>query len=362
MPETAPADSTALRMTRSIPALRAALEERAESPDGNVRTADGWHQPLRSTRGFRHLYDAEIARGGWEFYELQPGLWLLTVDMEARRALPRRHHFGDNLVLSAVLEGDVELNDPRGDPSGLSNGYCTLYGMREGGFESVYQPGRTLKWVSVIIDRACIGEVTSLRTEEMPEPVARFYRGGHTLPARKVPLAGAASLVVTQILDCRLEGGFRRAFLRAKTLELACLVLQSIESSPQEPGPSLTERDRRNVARARELLESSLDSPPNVPALASSVGMTRQKLQAGFRQVYGGTVAQIRDKLRIERALELVRHSRVPMTCIALETGYEYLGSFTRAFRAAYGTSPTQMRRMAEREMAAATTRRRGES
>jgi AraC-like DNA-binding protein len=357
MHETAPADSTSLRMTRSIPALRAALEERAETPGGSVRTVDGWHQPLRSTRGFRHLYDAEIARGGWEFYELQPGLCLLTVDMEARRALPRRHHFGDNLVLTAVLEGDVELDDPRGEPSGLSNGYCTLYGMQEGGFESVYQPGRTLKWVSVIIDRAFIAEVTSLRTEEMPDSVARFYRGGGALPARKVPLAGAASLVVAQILDCRLEGGFRRAFLRAKTLELSCLVLQSIDGTLQEPLPSLSERELRNVARAREVLEASLDSPPNVPQLAGSVGLTRQKLQAGFRQLYGGTVAQIRDKLRIERALELVRHSRVPMTCIALETGYEYLGSFTRAFRAAYGTSPTQMRRMAEREMAGAAAR-----
>jgi transcriptional regulator GlxA family with amidase domain len=167
-----------------------------------------------------------------------------------------------------------------------------------------------------------------------------------------VPLSGAASLSVSQILDCRLSGSFRRTYLRAKAIELLCLVLLAFDSSaPQSEGIGiLGEHHLKKVRHARRLIEQSLDTPLSIPDLAAAVSTTRQRLQLGFRQLYGGTVAEIRDKLRIEHALHLVRHSQIPMTEIAMEAGYEYLGSFTRAFKASFGTSPTQMRRMAKNE------------
>jgi AraC-like DNA-binding protein len=179
--------------------------------------------------------------------------------------------------------------------------------------------------------------------------VREFIFGASVLPFRNVLLSDAASLAVSQILDCRLAGSFRHTFLCAKTLELLCHVLLAFGSGvPGVGNATLAEHYLRKIRHARRLIEQSLDAPLNIPDLAAAVGTTRQRLQLGFRQIYGGTVAQIRDKLRIEHALHLVRHSQIPMTDIAMEAGYEHLGSFTRAFRATYGTSPSQMRRMAK--------------
>jgi AraC-like DNA-binding protein len=272
--------------------------------------------------------------------------------MEARQALLRRHSFGDKLVLSAVLSGGVPIDDPSGSRGELSDGYCTVYGMRDGAVHTVYEPGNPLKWASIIVDRPALTAATGLESDELPASVRDFIYHGGTLPFHNVPLTGSASLAVSQILECRFDGSFRRAFLCAKTLELLCLVLQAFGSAcgRDEGDLTLTDRDIRRIREARQIIERSLDTPLGIPELAAAVGTTRQKLQLGFRQIYGGTVAQIRDKLRLDHALHLVRNSQMPMTDIALEAGYEYLGSFTRAFRAAFGTCPSQMRRIALNE------------
>jgi len=331
--------------------LRAALEDSVLDDAPRVRTTDGWRHPMPATLGFRHQYDEQVARGGWEFYELRPGLWLLPVNMEAHEEILRHHCFGDLLVLSAVLRGGIIMNAPKGSPGELANGYCTMYSIQEG-VNTIYETGNSLRWATIIVDRRCLASATGLENEDLPDSVRQLIACGGTLPFRNVPLPGAASLAVSQILDCRLTGSFRRTFLHAKTLELLCLLLLAFDDNAADKTDEaiLSEPYIRKIHEARRMIEQSLDAPPTIPELAAAVGTTRQRLQLGFRQLYGSTVAETRNRLRIEHALDLVRRSHTPMTHIALEAGYEYLASFTRAFKAAYGVSPSQMRRMTRNE------------
>ncbi|MGK6320342.1 helix-turn-helix domain-containing protein [Sphingomonas sp. DT-204] len=331
--------------------FRSALDEQHHAGAAPTRVTDGQRQSLGASGGIRHVYDSEIAIGGWEFYQLRPGLALLIVDMVTCQYIPRRHSFEDQLVLSAVLNGGVEIRDPSGIDGKLANGHCTLYGMgSDGGFETLYEPDRTLKWVSVVIDRDLFGDVVQIMPDDLPPTVAAYVEGQAPLPYHNVPLSPAASLAAHQILECAYRGSVRRAFLTAKALELACLILFSFRSNCEDQlnGVSMSGGDFDKLARAKRYIERSLDEPWTIAELASVVGLTRQKLQMGFRRVYGDTVGQMRDRLRLERALELVRGSQMSMIEIALETGYEHPPSFTRAFKAAFGVAPIQMRRMAQ--------------
>jgi transcriptional regulator GlxA family with amidase domain len=101
----------------------------------------------------------------------------------------------------------------------------------------------------------------------------------------------------------------------------------------------------RKLQKAMQLLRTSLQHPPSVDALARQVGLSRRRLQQGFRLIYGRTVCDIRDTLRMGLAHELVVDSTMPMIEIAMETGYEHPASFTRAFRAAFGSPPIAIRR-----------------
>lgn len=319
--------------------------------EGALRAYDGWRRTLLSGSGFRHDYDAEVACGSWEFYRLSPGLCLTVADIVATDTIARRHRMRDQLVLSVVLEGEIPLADDRQAVS-MAGGYCTYYGMdADDEVRTTYAPGCPLKWVSVFVDRKALCGITGLAPAELSPRVADFVRRGGMMAPRNVPLSHAASLAAKRIKECPYQGGYRRVFLSAKALELVCEVLFVIaheaESEEFDATP-LSREDYRRLEEAHELIEANLGEPPNIPYLAALVGLTRQKLQLGFRLMYGDTVARVRDRLRMEHALELVRRTDAPMIKIALETGYEHPASFTRAFKAAYGASPMQMRRMAQ--------------
>ncbi len=174
-----------------------------QSPEG-VRTGDGWRHPLPDGSGFRHDYDAEVARGGWDFYLVGEGLSVGLVEFVACRKIARLHSFGDHLVISAVIEGSSPITAPCGVHGELSNGYCTIYGMQTGEeFETVYESGRPLKWVSIFIDRHAFFSATRLQGQDLPQTLRDFIESGMRLPHRNIPLSSAASLTVQQCWSAR---------------------------------------------------------------------------------------------------------------------------------------------------------------
>ena len=324
---------------------------KAQQSPPAVRTGDGWRHPLPDGSGFRHDYDADVARGGWDFYLVGEGLSVALVEFVASRKIARLHSLGDHLVISAVIEGNSPIISPWGGGGALSNGYCTVYGMQTGEeFETVYESGRPLKWVSIFIDRRTFFAATRLQSQDLPPALRDFIQNGMRLTHQNIPLSNAASLTVLQMLERPFKGGLQRAYLNGKALELICHVLFTMAHDPDEElgDVAFSATDYAKLEKAMAYIRRSLDEPFSIAELASAVGMTRQRLQLGFRVVYGDTVGRVRDKVRMERALNLVRSSDLSMIDIGLEAGYEHPASFTRAFKAAFGVSPARMRRLSE--------------
>jgi len=316
-----------------------------------VRMPDGWRRPFPGGSGFRQEYDASVANGSWEFHRLDEGLCIAMIDMVVARSIPRRHLMHDQLVLSAMVEGEIAFHElDSASDARLANGQCAVYGLSCGSeIHTVYESGSSLKWVSVFIDRKSLLKITGLEPGDLPPRVREFVLEGANLPYQSVALSHAASLAAMRVMNCPYQNGLRRAFFTAKALEIACEILFTLAHSAGDAGHenvAFSANDYLKLAHARKLIEDNLEQPPNIAALAGAVGLTRQKLQLGFRRMYGDTVARVRDKLRMEHALTLVRDSALSMIDIALETGYEHAASFTRAFKATYGVSPIHMRRM----------------
>lgn len=323
----------------------------AQQSAAGVRVGDGWRHPLPDGSGFRHDYDADVARGGWDFYLVGEGLSVALVEFVACRKIARLHSLGDHLVISAVIEGSSPITSTSGPNGELSNGYCTIYGMQTGEeFETVYESGRPLKWVSIFIDRRTFFSATRLQSQDLPPELRSFIQDGMRLAHRNIPLSNAASLTVLQMLERPFKGSLQRAYLNGKALELICHVLFTLAHDADEDlsDVAFSAADYAKLEKAMAYIRRSLDEPFSIAELAGAVGMTRQRLQLGFRVVYGDTVGRIRDKVRMERALNLVRSSTLSMIDIGLEAGYEHPASFTRAFKAAFGVSPARMRRLSE--------------
>lgn len=90
----------------------------------------------------------------------------------------------------------------------------------------------------------------------------------------------------------------------------------------------------------------NLDDPTDGAALAEAANYSRFHFQRLFRECTGETPGDCRRRLRLERAAYYLRHSPQPVTQVALDAGFDSLEGFSRAFRKAYGTSPSHYRRL----------------
>lgn len=84
--------------------------------------------------------------------------------------------------------------------------------------------------------------------------------------------------------------------------------------------------------------EHSLDD------LAGIAALSRFHFHRVFAATTGETVAEALRRIRLGRAAKMLARSRLPVAQIGRAHGYPNPGSFSRAFRAAFGLSPSQFR------------------
>ena len=311
---------------------------------------EGRREPLASGHGFRHVYDASVGDGDWVFHQLNDALSMAIVDFRAAHALSRLHRHDDHLVFCAWIEGRSRIYaDGDSCDEELAHGFCTFYGLPSGdAVRTVYEPNRSLRWVSVFLRRDRVQDVLGLDVHALPAIFRDYILDQAPIGLRHVPLGGAASIAATQAFECSYEGELRRLYLIAKAIEIVCAVIQSHVDDDVD-GPALRRADLEKIKLARQVIEENLDEPLSVSELAAAVGMTVKKLQYGFQALFRGSVGQVYKQVRLSKAMVLVSRSDMPMIDIAIECGYECPGSFTRAFKLAFGSCPTVIRATAVR-------------
>jgi transcriptional regulator GlxA family with amidase domain len=99
------------------------------------------------------------------------------------------------------------------------------------------------------------------------------------------------------------------------------------------------------LAQAIRLMESHVDRPLPVSAIARRCGVTARTLEKIFAGAIGETPGAYALRLRLATARRLVLDTTEPMTAIAARTGFASASSFSRAFSQAFGSAPSALRR-----------------
>lgn len=96
----------------------------------------------------------------------------------------------------------------------------------------------------------------------------------------------------------------------------------------------------RRLWRARLLIDSSFDRPLNLEAISSEACFSRYHFIRLFKRVFKKTPHQYLTEKRIERAKELLASSRLSVTDVCFEVGFQSLGSFSTLFHKRVGLPP----------------------
>lgn len=96
--------------------------------------------------------------------------------------------------------------------------------------------------------------------------------------------------------------------------------------------------------RALDYLGKNYMDEVTLDSLAAYAGFSRYTLSRMFRQHTGETFTQYLSRRRVDMATELLAGTRMPVTQVALQCGFNSIATFNRVFRDIKGCTPTQYR------------------
>jgi AraC-like DNA-binding protein len=137
----------------------------------------------------------------------------------------------------------------------------------------------------------------------------------------------------------------------AVTALAAALDAARLGSTPRSAATSAWRNETRTVVRQIERVKEAISVAPahrwTLAALAELAGMTPFHLAHVFRREVAESVYRYVLRARLARALEAVLDGDGGLTQIALDAGFTSHSHFTARFRALFGVTPRELRRVA---------------
>ena len=100
----------------------------------------------------------------------------------------------------------------------------------------------------------------------------------------------------------------------------------------------------RALRRVREYIEAHLEETISIDALAGIVGLSKYHFARAFKQSEGLTPHDYLLQCRVRRAQELLANTDLPLSEIALASGFSDQSHCARRFRERVGVTPSSYR------------------
>jgi len=200
--------------------------------------------------------------------------------------------------------------------------------------------GARLRGIMIVCDRAYLLDHFGLNADRVPEGYRPIFLSKNGAPkALSLPTSPGILESVDQIISCKHNEPLKSLYICAKTTEIICDVVSQINMLSVR-GPlriRAAEAKARAIEAAAAIYKRELHNPPTIEQLAIRVGLNRNELTIGFREMFGATPHAYANVVRMEQAQILLRDGRLSISEIARRVGYEGYSSFSRAYHAHFG-------------------------
>jgi AraC family transcriptional regulator len=100
----------------------------------------------------------------------------------------------------------------------------------------------------------------------------------------------------------------------------------------------------KRLCVARDLMHSSFMSKPDLARISDAACLSIPQLVRQFNAVFKTSPHQYLNRIRLEHAANMLRHSDTPVNKITQGCGFENASAFIRSFKAVYGVTPLHFR------------------
>lgn len=306
-------------------------------------------QPLPAMDGLRFKPTFGNAEGYREIINLTEGFQVVLGDITCHEETYVSMKSDPTLKMHFRLEGNSGLETTSREESQITHHTLGVLLHPEGiEKQEHYLAGEHERSITLICEPQFLEGRYKTVLDKLPLPITQYACDGSTDTYNgHFPMRTDMVTAANAILNCNLEGVLRKAYCYAKSIELLVLSLQLIietEANIGNPEKGLTQRDIDGMHKARERLEADYIKPPTISELAREIGINEAKLMHAFKQLFGQTIFDYTQNLRMDKAKELLEKTELSITEIAFDVGYEYSSNFTTAFKRRFNITPSAAR------------------
>lgn len=306
-------------------------------------------QPFLPEHGVRLIPEISGAHGYRDVVHIAQGFDMVVGDVRHEESASIRvseeatlkFHYRLSGKGRAALDGEERVDIPE---------RCCMLLLHADGIakREWFFAGQHEQSVTLLCNSTFLGARFADIAEQLPAYLQDFLRGKVEKSLQvAMPLRADMARAAASLLACELSGSLRGLFAEGKAYELLSLSMQSVmdmEAGVDRRNAGLTAGDVERLHQARAQLEKQFLDPPKIADLARNVGLNEAKLMRAFKQVFGSTIFDFAQQLRMELAKKLIETTQLSVTEIALEVGYEYSSNFTTAFKRHFGITPKAAR------------------
>ncbi len=125
------------------------------------------------------------------------------------------------------------------------------------------------------------------------------------------------------------------------------LLIHTIRGSTTEQPKHMADNTNlfdNRISQALSLMENAIEEPLSVLELTQKMGLSQRQLERIFNAVFEISPARFYKRLRVKRARILLDETQISLADVACATGFTSASILSKAFRDAYGETPTEMR------------------
>jgi AraC family transcriptional regulator len=154
-----------------------------------------------------------------------------------------------------------------------------------------------------------------------------------------------ASLLLA--LDAERDHGYPAGSLFIDGIELAVatILVRTFGVEPRPQAKALSGLGPVRLRHVLDFMQVNLDRPPNLRTLATCARLSPAQFSAQFRASTGMTPTRYMLRIRIDRAKQLLRNTRLSILEVGMSVGFDNQQHFATVFRRLVGVPPSLYRR-----------------
>ncbi|MGC2163963.1 MAG: AraC family transcriptional regulator [Silvibacterium sp.] len=186
----------------------------------------------------------------------------------------------------------------------------------------------------------------------LPPALLQTAAEGLDLDPSRVEIRNRFQMRDTQIehigwaLKAEMDRGYPsgRLYMDSLAMALAARLLQGHSSLAREPEVPRGSMQGHRLKRVLAFIEEHLSDDLSLDMIAAAAGVSAPHCKVLFRRALGVPVHQYVIGRRIERAATLLREGQLPISQIALDSGFAHQSHLARHMRRVLGVSPRELR------------------